>query len=771
MTISPPNSPHPPIPPRYRVESFISLRTKFVLFLGLIIAVTCSSLSWYFIANKRTAVSEQLINLGSVLVKNLAHNARYGIIVEDASILEQFIAGVMEVEQVVYVVITRSDGEVLAAHSKGKLTGADASTRTVARPLYPDPAVLESALKTADHRPSVTRLHISDPDSFPIPLTDLTLPFLQTARGAESFYDFVLPVMRRRPSSQLDALALQAEESLLASKELPLPIVLGTVQIGLTTAPAQQVLLNILGTVVAVTLAIIVAGIFGAMFLTGRIITPLRNLAAGARRVSAGDLSTFVPPTTQDEVGQLTALFNQMTQSLQERNQAISTNLFVIRKQVAQLTTLNQASAAITSTLDLDKLLTVVLQLLTENLGFAHMVLMLYDSNRGIAYVAQVAGLPPELQQAARQIEIPIRETNTIGTELLVQGKPVIVSDVMQVADRIFPPALAVFQQIGVTSFVGAPLRSQQRILGYLGGDRGPQPCTQEDLDLLMTVASHVAVAIDNARTYSELELLTHSLERRVDERTRELQGANRQLQEHDRRRSKFVSVASHELRTPMTSIKGFVENMLDGLTGQLSDRQSHYLNRVKHNVERLTRIINQLLDWSRLDVGRIELSIEPVQLADFVRGIIESLQTLAEEKSIVLHVESADNLPPVRADRDKLEQILWNLIGNAIKFTPSQGRVTVECAKDAGGFVRVCVADTGCGIAPHQLSRVFDEFSKVESSLPGSQGAQLGLFISKSLVTLHGGKIWAESELGQGSKFFFTLPTEGSRDHVEPGS
>ena len=212
-----------------------------------------------------------------------------------------------------------------------------------------------------------------------------------------------------------------------------------------------------------------------------------------------------------------------------------------------------------------------------------------------------------------------------------------------------------------------------------------------------------------------------------------------------------------------MTSIKGFVENMLDGLTGQLSDRQEHYLQRIKHNVDRLTRIINQLLDWSRLDVGRIDIKPEPLVIGEFVKEVVESFQTLAAEKSLVLEVTSCDPALMVRADRDKLEQILWNLVGNAVKFTPKSGRVSVKCEPQDSGAVRIEISDTGCGIAAHELPKVFNEFSKVESALPSSQGAQLGLFITKSLVSLHGGQMWVESRLGIGTQFFFTLPTEPS--------
>jgi signal transduction histidine kinase len=423
---------------------------------------------------------------------------------------------------------------------------------------------------------------------------------------------------------------------------------------------------------------------------------------------------------------------------------------------------LNQTSAAITSTLDQERLMSLVLQLLMDNLGFVRMALVLYDSDRGVAYAGQLAGVPSDVEQAARRLRIPVEDSDSTYAQLLIHGKPLLAADIDSVAHRMYPGEVQLLRRAGVSSFVSVPIRTQQRTLGYLSGDRGPLPCTQEDVDLLMTVASHVAVAIDNARAYSELESLTQSLESRVEERTQELQSANERLQEHDQRRSKFVSVASHELRTPMTSIKGFVENMLDGLTGQLTDRQQHYLQRVKHNIERLTRIINQLLDWSRIDVGRIELKPEPLAICEFVGDVVESFQTMAAEKSITLHIAPCEEFPLVQADRDKLEQVLWNLIGNAVKFTPQGGRVSVEFLLKEG-FVQIGIIDSGCGIAAHEVPKVFNEFSKVESSLPSSQGAQLGLFITKSLVRLHGGDIWVESQLNVGSRFYFTIPCSGA--------
>jgi signal transduction histidine kinase len=761
------HTPHRKIPPFSRVGlgRFMGLRTKFVVFFSLIIILTCSGMSWYFVHSKRVAMTERVQDLGTILVKNLAHNVRYGIIIEERVILEQFIDGVLGVEEVVYAMITGADGQVLAAKSKGKLDSPLGTVRSTAEPFYPRPDIAESLLKSPGTEPTITRLRLSGAGSVRIPDKNVALPFTTSGLGEETFYDFAIPVLKRS-ESRLEALALQEEETRKTRTTRQAPQAFGVVQIGLTEVPMQRELATAIRNFLLLTLGIIATGILFTNLLALRIITPLRNLAAGARKVGEGDLSTFVEPTTQDEVGQLTALFNLMTKSLQERNQAISINIETIRRNVAQLTTLNQSSAAITSTLDLDRLLSTILQLLNENLGFARMALFLWDSERGIATVGQVLGMSPEIEEAARRMVIPVQDDDKFVAEMLIRGKPVLISNVEVVADRFSPAMLPLLRQSGIFSFVGVPLRSQQRILGFLGADRGAQPCSQEDLDLMMTIASHVGVAVDNARAYTELATLTENLEQRVQDRTHELQTANERLQEHDRRRSKFVSVASHELRTPMTSIKGFVENMLDGLTGHLSERQEHYLQRIKHNVDRLTRIINQLLDWSRLDVGRIDIKPEPLRVGEFVADVVESLQTLAAEKSIVLEVASCDQALMVRADRDKIEQILWNLVGNAIRFTPKAGRVSVACSARDAAFAQIMVSDTGCGIAPHELPKVFNEFSKVESAVPAAQGAQLGLFISKSLVTLHGGQMWVESLPGAGTQFFFTLPIE-----IEPPS
>lgn len=226
--------------------------------------------------------------------------------------------------------------------------------------------------------------------------------------------------------------------------------------------------------------------------------------------------------------------------------------------------------------------------------------------------------------------------------------------------------------------------------------------------------------------------------------------------------KSDFVSNVSHELRTPLTSIKGSVDNMLDGLTGSLNEKQVRYLSRIKSNTDRLSRLINDLLDLSRIEAGRVEVRPATLPLTALAEEVAEYLKALAAEKLIQVEVPSPDPSVTVWADRDKVTQVLMNLIGNAVKFTPRDGKVSVAIEKNGNDYVQISIADTGPGILPEEANKIFSKFYQVanlDKQKPAGSG--LGLAISKALVEMHGGKIWMESEIGRGSTFYFTLPAQ----------
>ncbi len=243
-----------------------------------------------------------------------------------------------------------------------------------------------------------------------------------------------------------------------------------------------------------------------------------------------------------------------------------------------------------------------------------------------------------------------------------------------------------------------------------------------------------------------------------------ELERANEELRQIDEMKSEFVSVASHELRTPLSAIKNAVQLILQGRTGQINENQEKFLSMAERNINRLTSILNNLLDLSRIESGKIEMKFEELQLRSSIEFILSSLKFQADGKGIRLHMEVPETLPSVYGDREKVEQILTNLVGNAIKFVPEGGEIVVSAkpSENEGnsGMVAISVSDSGIGIPEDQLERIFEKFHQVEDSLRRSvAGTGLGLAITKGLVEALHGRIWAESEIGKGSTFTFTLP------------
>jgi len=740
-----------------------SLRTKFIVFISVIIIAVCSGLSWYVVSQQAKFMAQALRKTGLVIVKSLAHNSRFPLIAQDIISLQRFSEGAMKIDEVVYVIMSDAQGTPLISKSKGALQTARQS-RTAKNAAFPDRQIVRSLLANPEPDPMVT--------SFKSPTTlgqshDISSPGwrLPFNDQHELLYDFALAVRGRTSSDvALGPLVLEEQEDNLESQTLPhtkSPIY-GVVQVGISNEKMIQQLNNMVGEIALITLLIIALGLLATAVLANHIINPLRSLADVAKKVSGGDFSVSVTPTTQDEVGELSMTFNTMTQAIRDREHAISAKVATITKHANKLTTLNQTGAAIASHLDLHTLLSTVLHLLVGEVGYTHMLLMLYDPVRGISHEAQTAGIPEDLASQIRTLAIPIHEDGSLQADLLLHGEEFLIPEVHLVQDRLDPQILPLVKQLGITSFVCAPLKSQQHIMGFIAADSTPQTCTQEDLDLLMTIANTVGVAIDNAKTYQQLEQLNITLEQRVDERTHELTDANIKLQELDQLKSAFVSIVSHELRTPMTSIKGLVENMLDGLTGKLTDRQTFYLSRVRANVNRLTRMILDLLDLSRIEAGRMDLVPVSLSLPELITEVTENLQGMAIAHGLTVTIAQAQPLPPIQGDRDKMSQVFTNLLHNAIKFTPPQGTVKISIAHKNEQWVEICVADTGCGIPQEELDTIFERFYRSPSGPHESKGAGLGLPITKSLVELHGGTITVGSIRGKGSKFFITFPIAG---------
>lgn len=227
---------------------------------------------------------------------------------------------------------------------------------------------------------------------------------------------------------------------------------------------------------------------------------------------------------------------------------------------------------------------------------------------------------------------------------------------------------------------------------------------------------------------------------------------------EVDQAKTEFISIASHELRTPMTSIKGSLDLLLGGFAGELNEETRELLVIAQNGCERLIRLINDVLDLSKIEAGRMQLRLQPMSLFDSVQRSMRTIKSYADSFQVRLATDCPGPLPEIVGDRDRLDQVVTNLLGNAIKFSPSGGTVTAALRRQ-GDRVECRVIDQGPGIPPNQLDRIFGKFQQVETQSGKKGGTGLGLAIARALVEEHGGKIWVESEVGRGSQFIFQLP------------
>ncbi len=423
-----------------------------------------------------------------------------------------------------------------------------------------------------------------------------------------------------------------------------------------------------------------------------------------------------------------------------------------------KLSSLLQVCQDISGVLDLEELLNQILDRAILVIGAERGYLLLYENGELEVKVAK--GL--EKEELGTK---PFEFSRSLIMQVEKEGRPIVTIDAQ--ADPRFKMHESVILY-GLRSILCVPLKRKEHLLGILYMDNRlvSRLFTEEEIELMMAFGAQAAIAIDNASAYFQIAELNENLETKVQERTGELarvnwqlEESNKKLKEFDRLKTMFLSLVSHELRTPLTSIKGFAENMLDGLTGGLNNKQKDYLKRIKLNTDRLTRMINDLLDLSRIESGKMRLSPVELSPSEVAMEVVDQLKPLAAEKNLVIEIIAPDQAPKIWADQDKLNQIMINLLNNAIKFTPAGGNIRIETEfNDKDSFV--CVHDNGVGISPEDLPKIFDPFFQVSRQAEEKvQGSGLGLTITKSLVELHGGKIWVKSEIGCGSEFAFTLP------------
>ena len=408
---------------------------------------------------------------------------------------------------------------------------------------------------------------------------------------------------------------------------------------------------------------------------------------------------------------------------------------------------LDRATRLFNSTLDLDVILQQVARLATEVLGDSCTISLI---EKGNAYLIPAASYHPNPQvqearlQAQRQHPIRIGDAGSVAGLAAVNGRPYLVKDARQEG------RVRYVNRLNIHSMIAVPIIFKERILGVLATSVTPpgRQFTQADLRLALALADRAALAIENSRLYAQ--------ERRLRQ---ELEALNQQVQEANRLKTEFVTVVTHELRSPLTSIAGYIELLLEGEGGVGVEAQGEYLRIVKRNANRLLELINDLLDIARLEAGKLELKRLPLDLGGLIREVIGALRPQIEGKGQHLRLDLAEPLPGVSGDPERVTQILINLVSNAHKYTPPGGSLTVATRAESAG-VRITVQDSGIGLSPEEQQQLFTQFFRAQHPVVREAGGTgLGLAITHALVELHGGTITVVSAPGQGSTFNVTLP------------
>lgn len=499
--------------------------------------------------------------------------------------------------------------------------------------------------------------------------------------------------------------------------------------------------------IMATLIAALAAAVISAV-VTRQITRPIVRLTESALRIADGDLSQRVEINSRDEIGILGRVFNRMAAELEslyndleakvaERTRLLQQANYQIQRRAIQMQASLEVGRAVTSILEPDRLLEQVVQLVRDRFVYSYAAVYTLEEEELVLRAS--AGEPVPFHGE----HIPLDDPGPLA-RVLREGKPVIESNPASVA--VGPPTPY------VRSEAVLPLRRGETTIGVLDiQTTAPQEIDQDEVSVLQNVAYQIAIALENARAYA--------LEREAAQRLREL----------DRSKRRFLANMSHELRTPLTNIIGFARLLLKGIDGPLTEQQRQDLEIIYHNSQHLLGLINDLLDLSQIEAGLMELQFREVDLAELIRSVMATTSALVRGKKVTLQEEIAPDLPLVRADPARIRQVLLRLMANAAKYT-DQGSITVR-AWASNGQVLVSVSDTGVGIPPEDLERIFERFEQggTENGRRAN-GAGLGLSLSKEFVEMHGGRIWAESRVGKGSTFTFSLPLRPSGEATEEG-
>ena len=449
---------------------------------------------------------------------------------------------------------------------------------------------------------------------------------------------------------------------------------------------------------------------------------------------------TRVDPFDEHSRGLLTTFAEQAALALRnvELFSALQARSAELARKVDELEALAEIGMAISSTLDPDEVLTTIIEHAVELSGADGGSLMEYDEASKLFRVRTTYGTSSVVLERLKRLRIHA-DRSLVGTAA-ASDVPVQVPDLALVERDLH---LQVLFDAGWRSLVAIPLVRPDRVVGVLVVRRLTTGAfDDETCGMLTTFASQSAIALTNARLHEQLELQRRELAR---------------VSQH---KSEFLASMSHELRTPLNAVIGFSEVLLERMFGELNERQADYVQDILDAGRHLLALLNDVLDLSKVEAGRMELEMSTFPTAETVESVVALLRERAGQHAVELRVDLSRAPELVVADELRFKQVLVNLIGNAVKFTPAGGSVTVAAEARYGELV-VTVTDTGVGIPESDQARIFDSFQQGTRSASSSEGTGLGLTLTRRIVELHGGRLWLESEVGRGSTFGLALPRQ----------
>jgi len=466
-------------------------------------------------------------------------------------------------------------------------------------------------------------------------------------------------------------------------------------------------------------------------------------LTVQGRTIGVLSISSIEPKRfTEEDESLLTTLAGEAAIAIE------NTRLYEqVRRRLAEQKVLYRLAQQLASTVDVPSALEFIVNHLSRSFRAKFGSLRLLDEESAMLQIGATYSASDEYIKLANESEQMSLDPATPGGQspaaFAIREKRICaVSNIFK--DRRFTALRESARAEGYTSLVCVPLIPKDTPIGVLSLHfRDARRLQPAEYELLQTAGRTAAIALQRAM---------------LDERLLKEEVTRRALEEVSHLKTEFVSLVSHDLRTPLTAIQGYVKLILAGHTGELTPVQSEFLATVNRNTDRLVALINDVLDISRIEAGKMDLVLESLDLADVINRELEPLKTQAEEKEIAIVVGIEEGTPRVRADTHRLGQIIDNLVSNAIKYSPGRSTVKIT-ANPVGSNVLVKVIDCGIGISPEERGKVFQRFYRGQNDVVRSTwGTGLGLSIARYLVEMHGGKIWVESEKGQGSTFSFSI-------------